>query len=404
MKKTLQYFLILLTLTLSSCHVGRFFVWNFADARDHQKFQKIDIQKEGDSFTFTYAHKSGKLKLPQFINKGKKKYEFEKALQKSGTVAFIIIKNDSTLYENYFQNRTKESQHPSFSVAKSVTSMLVGIAIDEGEIKSVKEPITNYLSELPQGKGFEKITIEHLLDMRSGIRFDEGYFNPFGNVAKYYYGRNMKKYIKKLKIQRASDQKFQYKSVNTQLLALIVENAVQKPIVKYLEEKIWKPLGMEYDASWSIDSKKHQTIKAFCCLNARARDFAKLGRLYLNKGNWNGTQIVSEKWVKQSTTFDKVKNSLRYSYQWWHNRQYQYKKEGLTLPEVYTEKEYTVQKDGKTSKQTFIVSPYPDFFAEGILGQYIYVHPQKKIIIVRLGKRYGGVKWERLFKQIAEVN
>lgn len=405
MKKTIQYLsLVLLVFTLNSCHVGRFFIWNFADARDYKKFQKIDIQNGDKPFEFTYAHKSGKLKIPKFVNRHKKQYEFEEALKKSGTVAFMVIKNDSILYENYFRNRKQESQHPSFSVAKSVTSMLIGIAIDEGKIKSIQEPITNYLPELANGTGFEKITIEHLLDMRSGIRFNEGYFNPFGNVAKFYYGRNIKKYIKKLKIQQEPDQYFQYKSVNPQLLALILEKATQKSVAEYLQEKIWKPLGMEYDASWSIDSKKQRTVKAFCCLNARTRDFAKLGRLYLEKGNWNGKQIVSKKWVEQSTTFDRVKNNFIYSYQWWHNRKYQIKTDSTKLPEFYTEREITYKKDGKDTKGTLITSPYPDFYAQGILGQFIYVHPEKNMIIVRLGKRYGGVSWKRLFRQMAEMN
>lgn len=384
--------------------MGRFFVWNFADVNDHKKFQKIDIQNAGGPFQFLEDTHLDAIELPDSLQKGKKAYAFEKALDKSGTVAFMVIRNDSILYEKYFDNREEESIHPSFSMSKSVTSMLIGIAINEGKIKSVDEPITNYLPELPNGEGFEKITIEHLLDMRSGIKFNEGYFNPFGDVARFYYGRNIKKYVSKLKIEQKPDKSFQYKSIDTQLLGLIVENATKQPIAQYLEEKIWKPLEMEYDASWSIDSKKHQTVKAFCCLNARARDFAKLGRLYLNKGNWDGKQVVPESWVKQSTTFDEPKNLFLYSYQWWHNYNIEIKTDSTKLPELYAEKELTIIKDGEKSRENVIFSPYPDFYAEGILGQFIYVHPEKNMIIVRLGKKYGGVKWSSLFKDIVDLN
>jgi CubicO group peptidase (beta-lactamase class C family) len=123
---------------------------------------------------------------------------------------------------------------------------------------------------------------------------------------------------------------------------------------------------MEYPASWSIDSKKHRTEKAFCCLNACARDYAKFGRLYLNKGKWNGRQIISEKWMDASLDFDKTDF---YSFQWWRS------------PRKYQE---------------------GDFFASGILGQYIYVNPTKNMIIVRLGKKEGYVNWPSLFQSLSD--
>lgn len=399
-----SYCLFLLALCLNSCHVGRFFVWNFADANDHKKFAKIDIKTEGAPFQFQDVTSADLFKTKAIIKKGKSINNFEEGLKKSGTVAFLVIRNDSILYENYFSRRDASSIHPSFSMAKSVVSMLVGIALEEGKILSIEESITKYLPELKGKEGFSKITIEHLLDMRSGISFNESYINPFGNAAKYYYGLNIKKYINKLTIAESPDQYFDYISVNTQLLALIVENATKTQITSYLQEKIWEPLNMEYDASWSIDSKKHQTVKAFCCLNARARDFAKLGRLYLNQGNWNGKQIISKDWVQQSTTFTKGKNLFMYSYQWWHNNTLQRKSDTMELPPLYIETKPRVGKSTNSPQTPWIFSPYPDFYAEGILGQYIYVHPEKNMVIVRLGKKYGGVSWNTLFRELAEMN
>ncbi|MBC7524616.1 MAG: serine hydrolase, partial [Flavobacterium sp.] len=261
-----------------------------------------------------------------------------------------------------FRGYEKQNIVPSFSMAKSVTSILIGCAIDEGLIKSVDEPITNYIPELTKN-GFDKVTIKHVLQMTSGIRFNESYINPFGHAAGFYYGLNLRKKIKRLKLKREPGKKFQYTSGNTQLLGLILERSLKgRTITSYLQEKLWTPLEMEYGASWSIDKEENGLEKTFCCLNATARDFAKIGRLYKNKGNWNGKQIISQKWVEESTKLDTTDGSVSYyQYQWW-------------LP----------SNDG-------------DFMAEGILGQFIYVNPSKSIVIVRMGKNYGRINWSDLF-------
>lgn len=359
----------------SSCHVGRFFYYNFADIRDYKKFPVHPVARGNTAFHFTPAvnkkNDSSIIRLPSKITVKNKDYTFEQYLERTGTVAFLVIRNDSLYYEHYFHNYNQNSIVPSFSVAKSFVSALVGIAISEGYIKSVQEPVTRYLTELDTAV-FGNITIEHLLDMQSGLAFNEGYYNPFGDVARYYYGTNLKKYVFRIKVKEAPGQHFEYISLNTQLLGMIVSRATGRPLAQYLQEKIWQPLEMESDASWSLDSKKGQTEKAFCCLNAIARDFAKFGRLYLNKGNWNGKQIIPEAWVRQSTTFDHPKNAMMYSYQWWHNR--------------------------TTGNQP------PDFYAHGILGQYIYVHPASGLIIVRLGKKEGkDTDWADLFLKVAEA-
>ncbi|HAA15170.1 MAG TPA: serine hydrolase [Cytophagales bacterium] len=403
-KQSMILVAMLLVFTLNSCHVARFVRWNFADADDYKKFDKVQIENEGSPFVFTDATDWKQVMLPDSLKDGKKVYAFEEALERSNTVAFLVIRRDTILYESYLNGRTEESLHPSFSSVKSVVSMLVGIAVAEGSIASVDEPITNYLPELADGAGFEKITIEHLLDMRSGIRFSEAYFNPFGDAAKYYYGKDIRRFLPQLKIKQAPDEEFDYVSINTQLLALIVEEATQTPIATYLQEKVWKPLGMEFPATWSVDSDEHQVVKAFCCLNARTRDFAKLGRLYLNQGNWNGTQVVPEDWVQKSIRFDAPKNNFQYSYQWWHTPVRRLKTDSAVVPEVYYEKEYTDEVDGQEVTRTYYVFPDSEFYAVGFLGQVIYVHPEKEIIIVRLGDGSGKINWLNLFWDIVNAN
>jgi CubicO group peptidase (beta-lactamase class C family) len=348
-------------LVLTSCQIGRFVFYNFADINDHKKFQSRPLTASTSPFNF----QSGtKVKSPKKLDN----IPFEKYLEDNKTVAFLIIKNDTIQYEKYFKGYDKERIVPSFSMAKSVTSILIGCAIDDGLIKSVDEPITNYIPEL-KANGFDKVTIKHLLQMTSGIAFNESYVNPFGDAASFYYGLNLRKEIAQMKLKTEPGKKFEYVSGNTQLLGLILERSLkEKTITSYLQEKIWTPLEMEYDASWSIDRKKNGLEKTFCCLNARARDFAKIGRLYKNKGNWNGKQIVSKKWVEESTKLDTTEGSASfYQYQWW-------------LP-----------------------TPNEDFMAEGILGQFIYVNPAKDLIIVRLGKKEGKADWWGVFKSLAKV-
>ncbi|MEZ5082154.1 MAG: serine hydrolase [Bacteroidales bacterium] len=338
-------------------HIVRYFIWNYADINDDRKFDKLEVKKGKTSFYFNKVSINTRFKIPE-KNSGNDRYEsFDQFLEEKGTVAFLVVKNDTLIYENYFEGYDSSSIIPSFSVSKSFVSALVGIAISEGYIYSTGQSITFFLKEL--GPEFDKITIGDLLNMRSGIKFNEGYNSPFADMAKYYYGTDLKRYIKELTINEPPDQTYDYISVNTLLLGLIVERATNTKLTKYLEQKIWQPLQMESDASWSIDSEKNQTEKAFCCINAVARDFAKFGLLYLKEGNWNGNQVVPKKWVKKSISIiNDSRDSQGYPYtcQW------------------------RVLENGT-------------FFAKGILGQYIIVYPAKNLVFVRLGKRYADVDW-----------
>ena len=356
--------IIIISIVFTSCKLGRFVVYNFADIKDYKKFPSRTLTSNEAKFKFNSTSKG---KYPDTLKLGNKSVAFDKVLEDNKTVAFLIIKNDTIQYEKYFKGYNQESIIPSFSMAKSVTSILIGCAIDEGLIKSIDEPIINYIPELKKN-GFEKVTIKHLLQMTSALKFSESYINPFGEAASFYYGKNLKREISKLKLKGTPGEKTEYVSGNTQLLGLVLERALKgKTITEYFQEKLWTPLEMEYDGSWSIDKKKNGTEKTFCCINARARDFAKIGRLYLNKGNWNGKQIVSKKWVEESTKVDSTEGSVdEYQYQWW-------------LP----------SNDG-------------DFMAEGILGQFIYVNPSKNIVIVRMGKNYGKINWSDLFSLLSK--
>ena len=358
MKKLIT--LILSAFLLQSCHIGRMIKYYKADIDDHKIFPYTEVNTGNKTFYFEDGTNS---KLAQKINKLSisltkgESYSLSEILdKKTETTAFLIIKNDSILYENYFEGYKRDSISNIFSVSKSVTSLLLGIAIDEGIINNVNDPITKYIPELSEANDkFNQMTIEHLLNMRSGLKFDESYSSPFDEVSKLYYGKNQIGQIKKLKFENEPGEKRNYQSVSTTLLGIAIERATGMELGKYLEAKIWIPLEMENPATWSVDDKNNRNTKAFCCLNTTAIDLAKIARLVLNNGEFEGKQIISKEWIQKIVTPNKENDC--YQYQW------------------YSE------------------DCSENFYAIGILGQQLFVNPKTKMILVRLGKstkNYGG--------------
>jgi CubicO group peptidase (beta-lactamase class C family) len=351
---------IALALGCSSCLIGRFAWYNFSGITDYKIFPSRPLPASPTPFHFHQASGASRL--------GNARTLIDSLTTHTPTVALLIIRHDTLLYEGYFRNYQASSTVASFSVAKSFTSALIGIAISEGKIKSVEDKLVDYVPELKYTPGFERITLLHLLQMTSGIKSSEGYYSPFSMAAKTYYGRNLRTIIAHLKIAYAPGTRFSYQSINTQLLGLVLERATKQHITDYLKEKIWIPMGAEFEGSWSIDKKKNGLEKTFCCLNLKARDYAKFGRLYLHKGNWNGQQLVPASWVETSTRIDTTQGSAwYYQYQWW-----------ITHPKE------------------------ANFTANGLHGQFIYVNPRRNLVIVRLGKSTGkGMNWHRTFERLA---
>ena len=358
-------FLLTLLLLTSSCHVARYVWWNFADIRDSEKFPVLPIAKSSLSKSLVHSDSNINILLPIQYVKINKSPLLDAFLQEHETVAFLVMRNDSLVYERYFGGFSRESVLPSFSIAKSFVSAMIGIAISEGKIKSVDEPVTDFIPELTD-PGFRKVTLKNLLEMRSGIRFNEGYASPFGAMGKFYYGLNLRRYTFGLKTQLPPGESYNYQSANTQLLAIVLERATGRKLPDYMGEKIWRPMGSEYDASWSVDSRRNEEPKAFCCINGRAVDFARFGQLYLHHGVSGGDTVIPPAWVNESL---KISNNS-------HDSQ--------NYPYTYHWRS----------------TPSGDFFAKGILGQYIFISPAKKIVIVRFGKKSADVAWVKLFTEI----
>lgn len=289
-------------------------------------------------------------------NKTKLNDNFRKVLEEDGTIAYLVEKNDSVLYEEYWDSYNADSYSGSFSVAKSIVGLLVGIAIDEGEIKSVDEKVSDFIPEYKQGLN-AKLTICHLLTMSAGFNMKESYVNPFSLTVKIYFGSGLVGIIKNLKVAEEPGVHFDYQSVNMLVLAYVLEKATGKNLSEYASEKLWKPLGAKHDALWSLDGA-NGFEKAYCCFNSNARDFSRIGLLALHEGNFNGQQIVPEEYMKESTEAAPLidENSIpvtQYGYAWWR---------------------------AKANGEDF-------FYARGILGQFIVILPRENMVIVRLGTK-----------------
>lgn len=389
-------YLLVVAVLFSSCYAVRAYKFRRFELKDLDKFRVQQVRKSNAPFRFLYAHSTNAV-LDAYL---------DTSLKNSGTYGFLIVKNDSILYERYFNGLNAENVFPSFSVAKSFVGTLAQIALQEGYISSFDDPVTQYLPWLSKSdKAWNHITVQQVLDMRTGVKSDETYNSPFSDVIKFGFTRNMNARLKKTKIGPGS-KNFEYKSINTQILGAVIEAATKKPLPVYLQEKLWDPLGMESDATWQTDAKG--VARAFCCLNATLRDFARLGRLYLNKGNWNGNQVLSEKWVSTILNPDTMLAYQGYKNHWWSSRVIRRFNDSVQA-EDFAASQNSNWYIGKGSRNgnTFY-SAYnnlPAVFAQGMLGQFVYIHPQKNLIIVRMGhgwKRSGSYA-QRFIENLAEM-
>ncbi len=380
-------FFVILVILLPSCYAVRAYRFRKFELDDLDKFKALTVKKSDKPFHFAYAQNK-RNKLRAYLDSN---------LANSDTYGFLVIQNDSILYEKYFDDLDTEDVYPSFSVAKSYVATLAQIALQEGYIKSFQEPVTNYLPVLSKAdKRWTKVSVQNVLDMRTGVKSDETYNSPFSDVIRLGFTANLSSRLKKIEIGD-NPGSFEYKSVNTQLLAAVIEAATKQAIPEYLQKKIWQPLGMESDATWQTDRKG--TARAFCCLNATLKDFAKLGRLYLNKGNWNGRQILSEDWVATILNADTMRAYQGYKNQWWSSRVIRRFSDSTAAAEFISAQGNDWYLGKGRRRGAVFYSAYnnlPAVFAQGMLGQYVYIHPSQNLIIVRMGHSW---KHPRLYAQ-----
>jgi CubicO group peptidase (beta-lactamase class C family) len=363
----------------SSCGIFRALWFNIPNTDDYRHdpqrllsapteafhfFEKKEPDDLGQQLVVTYRLSSNHIQLDDFVNM-------------LHTEAFLIIRNDTVLYERYPNGHTSDQPVSTFSVSKAIIATLVGRSIRQGHLRGLDQTVDEVLPEWC-GHGIGQVTVQQLLQHTSGIRFSTELINLGCDQTQFYYGRNLRHRMNRRKLAHSPGEHFQYSSANTQLLGLMLEavspkkpDGTPRTLSAYLEAQLWHPLGMEAPASWSLDRRDDKAMeRTFCCMQARAIDFAKVGRLWLNDGNWQGRQLLPPRWMDLMLGLERP-DTGRYHC-------------GFTTAGIGCNRAY---------------------YASGLMGQFIYVVPEKNLLILRFGehkKGYSTNLWRDFFAQLAE--
>jgi len=353
--------------------VARGIMWGDSDAGDLYRFPTRQMPASTDPVIFELAA-ADTMPLFQDSDEGIKvgNVPFEPFMEAANTTAFIVLHGDQLLYEGYFNGSSRESIQTSFSAAKSFTSTLVGIALKEGYIRSLDDPITDYLPELlERDPRFAEITIRHLVTMTSGLRWQRSDSNPFSDDFISYYSPDLRTAALETEIVEAPGTRFLYNDYNPLLVGMILERVTGMSVSEYMGTRLWGPMGAEADGSWSMDSERSGFEKMFVGVNGRAIDLLKLGWLFLNGGRVAERQVVPQTWVDQLARGSGA---------------------------VYTARgEHT----NYYLNYWFLDVENGAYYAEGDKCQFIYVYPAADLVLARFGTDCGGAYWTGLLGEMA---
>jgi len=289
----------------------------------------------------------GTAEVPTQVTWENTKISFDDFLSRTHTNAFVIVRNGKITYQTYLNGKTESSRLPSYSVAKTMTSIVIGQLIEAGKIKE-SDTLVSILPRFKAGTDFDRITIKDLLDMQGGIGVMDNYpSGPSGwgvAIAQMYASTDLNWFLDhNRKMKELPGTVSDYRSIDTQLLGMIITKVTGQHVADYFTSHIWQPIGAEFDALWNVDHKGGQE-KTFCCFNAAARDYARVGQLLLE----NGGGVISATWIHRlSTPTVTLDHNWGYGAQIWH--------------------------------------PYPGVnMMEGLHGQYVYVEPKTNTVIVKL--------------------
>ena len=371
----------LLALLISGTFSRRYIFLNAPDVYDYKKLPTRTINNDPSVlFNFKKASQFNLNSIVPFGFNSTIVNNLDSMLEISGTTAFLLIRNDTILYERYLNGHNNTTLCKAFSASKVFISALIGIAIDEGLINSVNDPVMKYIPDI-KDKRFAGLTINHCLSLTSGIKSTKGQIFPWDDKVKIYYTSNMRKLLTRISYDHEPGKEYSVEEYSPVLLAMVLEKATGKTVSRYLEEKIWKPLGMSHNALWVTDNRNNGFEAANSGLTATPVDFAKFGRLYLNNGRLNCVQVISREWINESTMADTA------SVCFWRKIDYYDKKD------VYFNSMWWGLRASNSDYS---------YSASGHFGQRIYISPSKNALALRFGTREGKIDWTSFMMKLVE--
>ena len=355
---------------------GRVVWWNVHGMNDTQLFPGYDIPASKRPYRFRVAVATKHTNALRYLT------SIEKQLLENETRSFVVIKNGELLYQQYFNSYKHDDLHRSFSTSKSITSTLLAIYLSHRWIQSLQDPVHKYI-ELPASTSKSPISLQDVLDQRSGIYYREGsMLNPWNHYSQSYYTPKMSKAILKLKADKIPPGKrFQYSDFNTSILGAVLHAATRNSFKQAFYELFWDRLGSEYSCRWSIFSDND--LEMFGSgFNVASIDYAKFGQMILNEGFFNGRQIVPKSWVRELYEFKSLKGTIhpgqkhhKIDHLGYHNQWWQIKSRGRVI-----------------------------IYAQGGFGQYILINPVTKVVIVRHGSNFGDFSVSELVNFLVETS
>jgi CubicO group peptidase (beta-lactamase class C family) len=367
-------------------YLGRYVFWNPSGTHDWQRFAARPIARPPEALRYRADAAASKAAaaLLQTIGPGSgglpARIPLAQLIEQTGTTAFLAISENCVVHETYCNGHARDAMTRAFSISKAATSALVGVALAQGHVGGIDDPVLRYLPEL-RGRGYEAVTIRHLLQMTGGLRAPWGRSPWSDGVLAYWHPNTRAMILEGRPLAALPDAEFQYNDFSTCMLAMVLERATGSTIAGYFQHWIWEPLGAEFDASWSLDHAGDGLENTASGLNARAIDLAKLGSLYLNGGVAAGRRVLASEWVAESVSepprdapgreIHVGRDVRHYKFGWWGHR----------------------RGDGVMR-----------FWAEGHRGQFVYCAPDKKLVLARFGDQPGrvGTGWPNLLGDIAD--
>jgi len=377
-RKTLIFSLLLMVLVIwigSDTCLRRIVFFGMADVYDYKHLPVREISASEKVFTFVLGNSVNTFPVDSIKYGNRYLKDPETIISGRRTTAFLVIRNDTLIYEKYFNGHTRETPCKIFSITKNVISGLIGIAQSRGYITSIDDPVSRYIPEL-EGKDTGKITIQQCLNGTAGIRYDGSYF-PWSDEAKMYYKPDIRSLLLKICLEAEPGTRFRTENYSAQLLGFVLERATGMSVSAFLEKVLWTRIGTEYPAMFVLDSEEHRFEKTESGLVVRPVDLAKFGRLMLHNGQWDGAEIIPASWVHASTTYTTA-DSLGLN---WSSG---------TKKEYYKNMWWGFSENGSLDR----------YSANGHFFQRLYISPGKNVIVIRLGTDGSGVSWGRFISSL----